>query len=269
MNSYMVKIIVTISMAASILFIVGLLQTINNHFFKEAITPDKATSSDTISLSEQENLSILALGDSLTRGTGDSSGKGYIGYIVDDLKVKVDENLSLTNIAIKGQTSVQILTLIKQSEIQRQIKQANVIIMTIGGNDLFQSGEGLENTSLEEVYKVKTLYLENIQTLYTAIRELNPETVVFHVGLYNPFSELSNGKMTSAVVRDWNFATAEVTEKFNNIIYVPTFDLFQLHVNDYLFNDKFHPNEIGYKLIGERVASLLTYSFKREGATNE
>jgi lysophospholipase L1-like esterase len=35
--------------------------------------------------------------------------------------------------------------------------------------------------------------------------------------------------------------------------------LFQLKVDDYLYTDKFHPNAKGYKLIAERVASLITW----------
>jgi lysophospholipase L1-like esterase len=36
--------------------------------------------------------------------------------------------------------------------------------------------------------------------------------------------------------------------------------LFEQNVNDYLFSDKFHPNSEGYKLIGERLSSLIVFS---------
>jgi lysophospholipase L1-like esterase len=62
------------------------------------------------------------------------------------------------------------------------------------------------------------------------------------------------------VVREWNFASAETAANYQKTVVVPTFDLFELNVNDYLYSDQFHPNSQGYKLIGERLATLITFS---------
>ncbi len=51
----------------------------------------------------------------------------------------------------------------------------------------------------------------------------------------------------------------ELSANYKQTVFVPTFDLFQLKVDDYLYTDKFHPNAKGYKLIAERVASLITW----------
>ena len=50
-----------------------------------------------------------------------------------------------------------------------------------------------------------------------------------------------------------------LTGKFENIVFVPTFDLFQLSVNDYLYSDQFHPNQAGYELISDRLAPLIKW----------
>ena len=47
--------------------------------------------------------------------------------------------------------------------------------------------------------------------------------------------------------------------QFDKIVFVPTFDLFQLSVNDYLYSDQFHPNQAGYQLISDRLASLINW----------
>ena len=70
---------------------------------------------------------------------------------------------------------------------------------------------------------------------------------------------MPDASTTSSIVRDWNFQSAETAASFENIVYVPTFDLFQLQVENYLYTDQFHPNTEGYMLIAERVASLINF----------
>ena len=65
--------------------------------------------------------------------------------------------------------------------------------------------------------------------------------------------------MTNTIVREWNYATETVVGKFEGIVFVPTFDLFQLSVNDYLYSDHFHPNQAGYQLISNQLAPLISW----------
>jgi lysophospholipase L1-like esterase len=259
-----VKIITALSIFSSGLWIAGLGLTIKDQFFYEGEAPIKEISLKDVVAKQEDGIHIIALGDSLTRGTGDESGKGYVGYVVDELQTKTKQSIHVKNLAIKGHRSAGLASQLQQVEVQRQIKQADIILMTIGGNDLFQSGEALSNFSLERINQAKADYLQNLNTIFKTIRSLNPNAVVFYISLYNPFNDLKDAKMTSAVVREWNFDSAEVAANYPNIIAVPTFDLFELNVNDYLYSDKFHPNKEGYKLIGERVASLITFTEEDE-----
>lgn len=204
-------------------------------------------------------MNILALGDSLTKGMGDDTGKGYVGDILDQVKERSHKHVSLLNLGISGQTSDQLKTQVQQPEVIRQMKNANIVLITIGGNDLFRGGEGLVDYKSNNIQAIENKYLDNLRYIFTQIRNANAAADVFFVGIYNPFINLSTGKETSKVVRHWNYDTAEVCADFPKIIFVPTFDLFELKVNDYLYSDKFHPNSKGYRLIAERVAALLTW----------
>jgi lysophospholipase L1-like esterase len=204
-------------------------------------------------------LHIVAIGDSLTRGTGDETGKGYVGVLLDEIKEKSKQDVRLTNLGVSGQRSDQLKEQIQQTEVKRQLQSADMILVTMGGNDLFRGGQGLlefENADIEDIEKK---FLKNMNFIFQQIRASNSEANVFFIGLYNPFSDLEQGKEMSAVVRHWNYQSAELSAAFPKIVFVPTFDLFELKVNDYLYTDKFHPNTKGYRLIAERVASLLTW----------
>ncbi|MGC4377931.1 SGNH/GDSL hydrolase family protein [Fictibacillus sp. Mic-4] len=207
-----------------------------------------------------QQIHIAAFGDSLTRGTGDPEGKGYIGYLMQELKKKTKKPITLSNSAIKGQTSSQLVKQLAEPEIRRQIKNATIILLTIGGNDLFQGGKAISHLDPTFMKRSEKTYLANVKKIYSTIRSLNQSATVFHIGLYNPFIDMEKSKLTSTIVRQWNFDSANTAADYKKIVYVPTFDLFELNVNDYLFNDKFHPNAAGYKLIGERVAALITFS---------
>lgn len=206
----------------------------------------------------EKRVQIVALGDSLTRGTGDSEGKGYVGNLVADLEKKTTQKLSINNMGIKGLTSVQLASQVKEVEVQREVKNADIILITIGGNDLFRGGQGLTNLSDQALQPVEAQYEQNLNSILSQIRSVNSTANIFMIGLYNPFIKLENAEQTSKVVRAWNFKSAEISALYPKTVFVPTFDLFQLNVNQYLYTDQFHPNTEGYRLIAERVASLIT-----------
>ncbi|MED4923328.1 SGNH/GDSL hydrolase family protein [Anoxybacillus geothermalis] len=259
-----VSFLIVVAALSGALWLGGLALAVQDQFFATAKPPTKEQRPSTAETRQHdEKMDIVALGDSLTRGTGDESGKGYVGYMVDALRRQTDRPIRVTNLAVRGLRSDGLLRQLGQPEIQRQVAMADLIVMTIGGNDLFQGGEALK-LDRKQLNEAKRRYVANLDRIFAALRRFNSEAVIFAIGLYNPFGDLDDAKWTSAVVRDWNFASAEVAARYPNIVAVPTFDLFALHVNDYLYSDHFHPNKEGYKRIGERVASLITLTEEGE-----
>ncbi|EIT85773.1 G-D-S-L family lipolytic protein [Fictibacillus macauensis ZFHKF-1] len=252
--------ITAISIASALLWIIGLGAVIQNQWFRPSTTKLAQTPTQQGSTQHKSAVVIAAIGDSLTRGTGDVDGKGYIGSVKEQLQKKTKKQIWLSNAGIKGQTSSQLLQQLNQPQIQRGIKEADIILMTIGGNDLFRGGRALQELQSQSIKKVEQRYISNLKKIYKKIRTVNNTADVYHIGLYDPFSDLRQAKATSHIVRQWNFDSAELAASFDRIVYVPTFDLFQLSVNDYLYSDHFHPNRKGYQLIGERAASLIHFS---------
>jgi lysophospholipase L1-like esterase len=258
MKKTYISIISFLSIGAFLVLLFGFLWTIQNQLIKKESTVREQTQLEEPEKGNEGKI-VVALGDSLTRGTGDEEGKGYIGYLIEELEEKTDKKLTLHNYGVKGYRSEQLLSQVKGETIQNQIKDADVILMTIGGNDLFQGGQTLVSPDQEAIISIKEQYLMNLKETIDMIKSNNQDAMIFFVGLYNPFIDLNDAAMTTTVVRDWNYSTNQLLDQYSNSVFVPTFDLFQLKVNDYLFSDKFHPNSKGYRLIAERVASLITW----------
>lgn len=247
-----------ISVLLCLLWVSGLGLVVNTHFRgSEWGSPVAAPPASEAAPSDKDGMDVLALGDSLTRGTGDGEGKGYVGYLMDQLKENSTQEIHLSNLAIKGLTSTVLMKQVKQEEVKRQIAKADAILITIGGNDLFLGGQTLMDLKLENVQKIEAQYLKNVDSIFADIRALNPDANIYLIGLYNPFATLADGKLISKIVLDWNAKTANLTLNYPKTVFVPTFDLFQLEVESYLYSDKFHPNAEGYRLIAERLGSLI------------
>lgn len=257
MNKNVIRSITGIAVLFCLLWLIGLGWAVGEYY---AGKPEKVPEVKTVSKVEnKKGLTIVALGDSLTRGTGDETGKGYVGVLVDEIKEKTNRKVQLTNLGINGQRSDSLRKQVQETEVGRQIQKADMVLVTIGGNDLFRGGQAIMDFETDDIASIEKKYLDNLTFVFEKIRKNNPNANVFFIGLYNPFIDLEQGKEMSKVVRHWNYDSAEVSASFPKIVFVPTFDLFELKVNDYLYSDKFHPNSKGYRLIAERVASLLTW----------
>lgn len=250
--------ILTLSTIVCLLWFIGLgwvLVDYNNH-------PDnnlQTTSEELQKISKTNGVQLLALGDSLTRGTGDDTGKGYIGYLKESLAEKTEEVITITNYGIKGLTTEQLAKQLTEQEIQRQTANADLLFITIGGNDLFQGGQSLTKIDEESISKLMETYSNHLHTILATIRSVNKDAPIYLMGLYNPFNDLDDSALTSQVVRTWNNATAEICANYAQTIFVPTYDIFQQNVQQYLYSDHFHPNKKGYQLMAERVASLISW----------
>lgn len=260
MGEKQVKIITAFSALVCFAWIFGLGWVVKDYFVESAAAPVvKSSAAETVEIEDDGAFHILALGDSLTRGTGDSAGKGYVGYLTDDLKERSNQNVLLHNLGIQGLTSQELAGQVTEKEVQRQARQADVILITIGGNDLFRGGQALIDLDLESVKEAEEAYTKNLNTILSQLRSLNSEATIFLLGLYNPFIQLSDAKTISKIVRDWNYNSANVSAKYDKTVFVPTFDLFQLNTDSYLYTDKFHPNTEGYRLMAQRIASLISW----------
>lgn len=202
--------------------------------------------------SGSKTLHLVALGDSLTHGFGDASGQGYVGDVTQLFRhsgVKVIQS----NLGIDGLTSSGLLTELSQTSVQSLIRSANVILISIGGNDL-NNAAGLPSIQMGRILRAESQFSSNLTAILSDIRRLNSKAPIALIGLYNPYSNVTQtARQTDAIVQAWDVKEDTIAALFPKTVVVQTFDLFQLYPNKFLYVDHFHPNQAGYQRIAERV----------------
>ncbi|MBS4176642.1 SGNH/GDSL hydrolase family protein [Lederbergia citrea] len=212
-----------------------------------------------------KNITIVSAGDSLTQGVGDIQELGgYIPY----LKNKMENNKSIGtalfyNFGVKGNRTDQLLARLKQEQIKTAIEEADLVVITIGGNDVMQVfKENIMGLHLNKFAEAETGYSERLTEIIETILLYNNQAEIILLGIYNPFIKwFSDLKEMETVVKRWNHASYNVVSKYENARFVPVDDIFENNEESLLYTDYFHPNNRGYELIAERIYDYL----KEEG----
>lgn len=258
------------SVLLTLLFGGGFVYAVKQIVFPEQVTsglqpPSGSTEEQKADIGADGKIAIVGLGDSLTVGTGDTTGKGYILRVRDKLQDQTGKEVHvLNNLAIPGYTSEQLLHDVQLKKVKDALKDADLIMFSIGGNDLFAGGSGLFSSSAAEMEfdpqaaaeRVKPT-LERIDGIVKEIHDANPDATVLYLGLYHPFLDMDEDKQGSLIVQQFNEGVFQILNRYKYMTLVPSYDLFERDGLRYLFTDHFHPNSEGYERIADRMAQIL------------
>lgn len=211
---------------------------------------------------KEKHVNIVVIGDSLTQGVGDQSGQGgFVGMI----RQQLDEAEQITGFGKRGLRTEQLLKRLNEKEIQSAIQNANIIIVTIGANDIMKIvKDHFTSLTYETFVKEQKPYEKRLTAIFKKIRSLNPDGTIYLLGIFNPFKRFFGDiKELDQIVNDWNYIGQKVLHKYSNAVFIPTKDLFEKNSTNLFHSDNFHPNKEGYQLIARRVWRYLTsHSFQ-------
>ncbi|GFG45852.1 SGNH/GDSL hydrolase family protein [Streptococcus canis] len=229
--------------------------------------------------SEQVAINYVAIGDSLTEGVGDLTNQGgFVPLLSSDMGEYFRAKVSHQNYGVSGNTSQQILDrMTKEKEIKTALKEADVMTLTVGGNDVMAViRKHLADLQVSSFKKPARQYQERLRQILDLARKDNKDLPIFVIGIYNPFY-LNFPELTDMqkVIDDWNDKTKEVLEEYDHVYFVPINDLLYKGVNgqegivqssgdqttvvnDALFTgDHFHPNNTGYQIMSDAVMEKI------------
>ena len=140
---------------------------------------------------QKEVIHYTAIGDSLTEGIGDlTNSGGFVPIVADDLKEHYNLNgVQTDNFGKNGDRSDQILKRIKEKpEIQKGLASADVITLTVGGNDLMKViSSNIFDLKVSSFNRPQKAYQRRVRRLLEEIREYNEKAPIYVLGIYNPF----------------------------------------------------------------------------------
>jgi lysophospholipase L1-like esterase len=206
------------------------------------------------------NFRIVALGDSITYGSGDA-GRGYAARVSESLRRR-GLPVTLRNVAVPGADSDDLLAQLKGA-LLAEIADAHLVLVSIGGNDLTHSlrrdvPEPSTSASMApELEAAVSTIRSNLSIILARLRSANPTAPIRVVGLYNPFEILPSAEAEArAQLQSWNAALETATHPHRDVLAVPIADLFDSRP-DRLAPDHFHPGPKGHALIADRILSTL------------
>lgn len=203
-----------------------------------------------------EDYHVLTLGDSLARGTGDQENLGFAERTVDKLQQALGVPISHENYAVDGLQISGMIEQLENEELQEEIQKSDMLMISIGGNDL-RSIRGLPDNERTEAYReIEEEYKDDLDEIIRGIREENPRVLVVFLGLYNLDYTEENMEETEFLLR-WNSITYQKIEKEKDFVWIPSYDLFQFQPGEFLSQDLLHPNEEGYEKIANRIVEVI------------
>lgn len=210
---------------------------------------------------DAKNIHYVALGDSLTQGVGDElQHKGYTERLAQELeKWPAIATVELDNRGKRGRRSDQLLALLEKGHYDKTLADADIITMTMGGNDVMKIVKADFFALKKEMFdKERVKFEERYAEIVAQIRAKNKEAPIILIGFYNPFSIVAEESTAfEDIIKEWNSDIEKLAQEDGNACYVDINDLFYTNENLVYHTDFFHPNAKGYDLLTARIVEAM------------
>ncbi|MBC7878523.1 MAG: hypothetical protein H7Y59_15235 [Anaerolineales bacterium] len=221
-------------------------------------------------------VAMVALGDSLTQGDGDDTGRGYTVRLLDMVNA-IRPGSTMTNFGQSGWNSDALINgdqgfsgQLERSLGELQIASAEgrgaVAFVWIGSNDLwylYEYGEGTnENDALDAEH-----FSTNLDVILTQLRAAGAEVIIALLDDQTKRPVAINGQAFTSITPDELARMSLQVTRYNEIISEKAAQYGALTVDFYstdiftnpatLYDDGNHPNAAGYDIIAQKWFDTL------------
>lgn len=201
-------------------------------------------------------LRAVVLGDSVARGAGDERGGGIATALDDHFRALGMCAAPVVNSGINGARTHHVRNLLAGARARAAVRTADVIVLSIGGNDLYgDSVAKLLAILIPNHRQQKTL--NDVQGLVRMIRATNPAARIYLLGLYNPYRRTPLRAWLDRQINEWDARLIRRFAAAEDVVVVRIVDLLEREERISPL-DHFHPGSSGYAAIASRIAASIT-----------
>lgn len=200
---------------------------------------------------------LVALGDSITYGANlEDSGRSAYPYLIGE-----DAGFDVENLAVSGWQTAQVTTALREDETYRQtVQDADVIYMTIGGNDLLEilrraqassAGDPAQMGQILQQELDNELIAERLREPIEEIQSLTDAQIVLY-NMYNPFpADSPIYAIAEGLLPQVNAAFEDVAASYGQVILADAYSAYHEKQDDYIIAGDIHPTERGQAVLAE------------------
>lgn len=207
--------------------------------------------------SDNSEKSYVVLGDSIAQGFGVyNRDKASYGRIVADTI-----GYSYANFGVNGLRSWDLIELLSEDEVNKSVARADLISLSIGGNDYLQQdlpkiAFRLMQGDEKILNDIEANYIEYFARIIEIIRSLNPDAVLLVQTLYNPMTGPLGSFYGLAVMRVNRDIEAYLSEHSGTFEIVDTRPVMEGR-RECVAVDTIHPSAVGNVELARAVLSKL------------
>ena len=213
---------------------------------------------------KDNKISYISIGDGLSKGMNYNNFEsiGYSDYLYNYLKKnnKIElytkdfsnENNRITDLIDDINNNISININNKKIYIQNAIKNADILTISIGMNEiLYKYGNHVNDGYM---YSYIDECISDLNKLMKIITKLNNKDI-FLLGFYNPTDDNELDEFIK-------YTNNKIKDLFSNykINYVDTYNIFNNNKHLIYNKNNYYPNQDGYKLIANSIKNKLNFS---------
>lgn len=200
-----------------------------------------------------------AIGDSLTTGFGALPGNGFVPVYRRMAEGRLRTIVVSTNLGVNGLTTLELRQQLRGNNVTREaIRAADIITLSIGGNDLIQAAKLAYKQQVNLPLELRRSLMEckqNFADIMNTLLHLKMGTrspfIIRIVGLYNPYPQIVGA---TEWVRQFNSYASQYNSKVCR--FASIYNEFTSNGRGLLSIDHLHPNGRGYRVIADKLDAL-------------